>query len=312
MFQKAVKRSFAVLLSLALALTLMAPAVFAEELVQSVTILNPVDKLVVGESVQLTSEVLPENATNKTVNWSSSDESVLTVSQDGLVEAVGAGTAKIMASAQTEDMIFDTCEIKVIEKPVFKTDKDTYEPNETILVTAQTDYDVAAVILKDEAGNELNRIHVQSSIKGDYKEWNIKVSIAEAGNHVISVMATKTADNYVEIAKLPVTIAGGSGESSEPDTSKPDSSAPETSDPDASAPDESTPDSSSNTSDTSTSGSSNAGAGTSSSKPSGTSSSHSSSSQNPSTGESTPLFAMLGLAVVAGATMIIVKKREQK
>ena len=159
------------------------PSVQGDVLVESVTIQNRVDRLLEGETAQLTSEVLPEDATNKNVTWSSSDESVLTVSQDGLVQAVCAGTATIKASAQTEDMIFDTCKIKVVAKPIFKTDKDTYEPNETILVTDQTDYNVASVILKDEAGNEINRIHVQSSINGDYKEWNIKVSMAEAGHH---------------------------------------------------------------------------------------------------------------------------------
>ncbi|CZT57384.1 Kappa-carrageenase precursor [Eubacteriaceae bacterium CHKCI005] len=318
MFQKAIKKSFALLLSLTLALTLMVPAVFAEEspsvqgdvLVESVTIQNRVDRLLEGETAQLTSEVLPEDATNKNVTWSSSDESVLTVSQDGLVRAVGAGTATIKASAQTEDMIFDTCKIKVVAKPIFKTDKDTYEPNETILVTVQTDYNVASVILKDEAGNEINRIHVQSSINGDYKEWNIKVSMAEAGDHTISVLA-KTTGDYEEIAKLPVTIAGDSGESSEPDPSKPESSStPEASEPESSTPDESNPDSSSSSSSASSSSSGTA-AGT-TSKPSSSSSSHSSSSKNPSTGESTPLFAVLGLAVVAGATMVVIKKREDK
>ncbi len=315
MFQKAVKRSFAVLLSLTLALTLMVPAVFAQDVVQSVTILNPVDKLVVGESVQLLAEVEPEG----NVDWTSSNESVLKVSQDGVVEAVGAGTAKIRASAQTEDMVFDTCEIKVVERPIFKTDKDTYEPNETITVTAQTDYNVEAVLVTDEQGNELNRIKIQSSIQGDYKEWNIKVSIADAGSHTILVMGkTRGSDAYEELARLSITIAGGSGEPSEPDTSKPDSSTPDASEPDVSdpdsstsTPDESNPDSSNTSSSSATSSSSTAGAGTSSSRPSGTSS-HNSSSKNPSTGESTPLFAMLGLAAVAGATMIIMKKREQK
>ena len=42
------------------------------------------------------------------------------------------------------------------------------------------------------------------------------------------------------------------------------------------------------------------------------SSSSSSSVNNPATGESTPLFAILGLAAVAGAAMIVVKKKEQK
>ena len=51
-----------------------------------------------GEPIQLRATVLPENATDKTITWTSSDKSVATV-ENGLVTAVGAGTASIMASA---------------------------------------------------------------------------------------------------------------------------------------------------------------------------------------------------------------------
>lgn len=51
-----------------------------------------------GQSQQLTATVLPENATDKTVSWSSSSEEVATV-KDGLVTAVAAGEAVITAKA---------------------------------------------------------------------------------------------------------------------------------------------------------------------------------------------------------------------
>ena len=47
------------------------------------------------ESIQLTVEVLPSNATNKDVEWSSSDESVATVTESGLITAIATGTAVI-------------------------------------------------------------------------------------------------------------------------------------------------------------------------------------------------------------------------
>jgi uncharacterized protein YjdB len=49
---------------------------------------------------QLTATVAPANATNQTVTWSSSDTSVATVATDGLVTAVGCGTATITATTQ--------------------------------------------------------------------------------------------------------------------------------------------------------------------------------------------------------------------
>lgn len=51
-----------------------------------------------GATKQLTATVTPEDATDKTVTWSSSDEGVATVN-DGLVTAVAAGSAVITATA---------------------------------------------------------------------------------------------------------------------------------------------------------------------------------------------------------------------
>lgn len=55
--------------------------------------------LEVGETLQASATVLPENATDKTLNWASSDENVATVSTDGLVTAVGPGSATITATS---------------------------------------------------------------------------------------------------------------------------------------------------------------------------------------------------------------------
>lgn len=57
-----------------------------------------VDKYSVGETLMLNVTVLPSNATNKAVTWSSSDERVAKVSSDGTVTAVGSGVALITAS----------------------------------------------------------------------------------------------------------------------------------------------------------------------------------------------------------------------
>ena len=53
-----------------------------------------------GETEALNATVLPDNATNKTVTWSSSDEDVASVGSDGSVTAVADGTATITATAE--------------------------------------------------------------------------------------------------------------------------------------------------------------------------------------------------------------------
>ena len=51
--------------------------------------------LIEGETATLSATVSPSNATNKSLSWSSSNASVATVSSDGKVKAVGAGSATI-------------------------------------------------------------------------------------------------------------------------------------------------------------------------------------------------------------------------
>lgn len=51
-----------------------------------------------GATLQLTATVLPEDATDKSVSWTSSDESVATVDDNGLVTMQGDGTATITAT----------------------------------------------------------------------------------------------------------------------------------------------------------------------------------------------------------------------
>ena len=70
--------------------------------------------LKVGETVTLTATVKPDNATDKTVTWSTSDASVATVN-DGIVTAKKVGTATITAKAGDKSA---TCEITVVATPV--------------------------------------------------------------------------------------------------------------------------------------------------------------------------------------------------
>ena len=52
-----------------------------------------------GDTAKLTATVTPDNATDKTVRWTSSDETIATVSEDGTITAKKAGTVTITAAA---------------------------------------------------------------------------------------------------------------------------------------------------------------------------------------------------------------------
>lgn len=69
--------------------------------------------LYVGDEETLTASVLPEDATDKTITWTSSDKSIASV-ESGKVKAVGKGTAKITASVGGKSA---SCNIEVL-RPV--------------------------------------------------------------------------------------------------------------------------------------------------------------------------------------------------
>ena len=74
-------------------------------------------EIIKGESMTLTATVAPSNATNKNVIWTSSDPSVATVSQSGVVTALEFGTTTISVNS------FDgnksaTCVVTVVKRSV--------------------------------------------------------------------------------------------------------------------------------------------------------------------------------------------------
>ncbi len=92
-----------------------------------------------GEELQLTATVAPENATNKEVTWSSSDNTIATVSETGLVTAIAAGEATITASAgEASDEIVITVEqpstpvVTVPEGWIVNGDTATYKVSTTM------------------------------------------------------------------------------------------------------------------------------------------------------------------------------------
>ena len=80
---------------------------------ESITISQETATLKVGETVELTATVMPEDATDKTVSWTSSDEAVATVDAEGKVTAVALGEAEITATAADGSGISANCLVTV-------------------------------------------------------------------------------------------------------------------------------------------------------------------------------------------------------
>ena len=69
-------------------------------LISSVTLNKPAATVGVGDTTSIKAAVLPSNASNKTVVWSSSNPAIATVTATGIVTAVAVGNVTINATAQ--------------------------------------------------------------------------------------------------------------------------------------------------------------------------------------------------------------------
>jgi len=116
------KNKFFALFTILLSISLITTYSCKKEKVKSVSVtevgLNKTSTtLIEGETETLVATVMPENATDKSVVWESGNESAATVSQEGLVTAVGEGKATI--TVKTNDGGFSaSCEVTVNKKVI--------------------------------------------------------------------------------------------------------------------------------------------------------------------------------------------------
>ena len=87
--------------------------------VTSITLDQDVIELMVGSKYQFKATVLPDNATNKTLVWSSDDEKIATVSSSGVVTALEEGEATIHVHS-LDKKVSASCDIFVEKAKKFE------------------------------------------------------------------------------------------------------------------------------------------------------------------------------------------------
>ena len=167
--------------------------------VTSVTISQATAELFIGETVQLSATVLPSNASDKTVIWASSKQSVATVSSTGLVAAIAEGTAIITASAGGKS---GTCTITVSKKVV---DVSSIELNKTnAQLKAGETVTLTATVKPDDATDK--RVTWSTSDASVATVDNGVVTAKKVGTATITAKAgDKSATCAVTVVATPVT-----------------------------------------------------------------------------------------------------------
>ena len=150
--------------------------------VEKVTLNQETATLKEGETLQLAATVSPEDADYSGIIWSTTDETIATVSEDGLVTAVLEGTVVITAQAGEQTA---QCTITVERKPV--------------LVSVEGDkaqIDLDAAHTPEEVATVINDAYTQGAVRfafsGDFNMLGISATANDA-SAVSKLMAASRA-----------------------------------------------------------------------------------------------------------------------
>ena len=152
--------------------------------VTGVTLSETTLTLDVGESDTLTATITPSNATDQNVTWSSDNESVATVDQNGRVTAVGTGSTTITATAADGSGKSAECSVTVKEAanvPVESVSLDKTSLGLTEGETAQ----LTATVEPEDASNK--NVTWESSNTNVATVNNGEVTAVSAGTATITV-----------------------------------------------------------------------------------------------------------------------------
>lgn len=106
--------------------------------VESIKFENATLQLEQGQSMVLSVDILPTNATNKNVVWESSNPSCVSVADDGTVSAINVGKATITATTMDDSKLAASCVIEVKPQNVETFDNIVYFKKSKLVANSTT------------------------------------------------------------------------------------------------------------------------------------------------------------------------------
>lgn len=152
--------------------------------VESVSLDKTSLELIEGESDKLVATILPENATNKAVTWSSDDEDVVTVDTEGNVTARSPGSA-IVTVETVDGGEAVTCLVTVSEIPFVEVESVNISTSKLTLYVGETK-NVKIKVLPENATNKELSVNVDDSSVATVSEDGL-VTALKAGTTDVEV-----------------------------------------------------------------------------------------------------------------------------
>lgn len=175
----------------------------------------------VGDTLEITAKVLPENATNKNVTWSSSNRNVATVNENGKVTAVAQGNVTITVTTQDGSKTA-SCQVTVQNADVSTVpvtgvtlDADLKEievgKTATLIATVSPDNATNKKVTWKSSDPEVATVDENGNIKAIAEGEAIITVTTQDGNKEVScrVLINKELDpNYIKITKITLNTNG--------------------------------------------------------------------------------------------------------
>ena len=191
--------------------------------VTTIIINNGDSKVDVGKTLQLTATIKPTDATNKNITWTSSDASIATVSDSGLVKGVKAGnvtitaksingktsSVKVTVNKVTKKNYAEIYFLNVYDKPTIleslKDDPDNpngYSNGESFIIKT---YDKKYILIDTGHKNEPTKNYIYEELKRLQKTDKVKIDYMilthSHGDHVGNAVSLIKDDN-IQVDKV--------------------------------------------------------------------------------------------------------------
>ena len=155
-----------------------------------------------GESEELRVQITPNDANNKNIQWTSEDEVIATVNEEGVVTGVKAGKGRIYATSEENSEISDYCTVTITQSVTgISLDKQTVE-----LTSIGETVQLQATVLPEDASN--TNIRWSSSNEAVCRVANNGLVFA-LSDGIAVIVATTEDGGYLAICQVTVNTASG-------------------------------------------------------------------------------------------------------